>query len=748
MNRLKKLKHLFLNYVVRDRRKPAQNRQHVGQNLMVLSIFIFFVFIINFVVIIGTDSKFGVDLSTQAAKSYNTKTIVAAKRGTIYDRNGNVLAEDSTSYSIYAIVSTSYVSPTREKLYVQESQFDKVADILKDKLGIKKSYTLAQLRTKGAYQVSFGLKGKGITYSVKEDLEKTFKDAGIKGMAFEATTSRMYPNGTFASEFLGRAEPIENKKDGSYSLIGQTGLERSLNSLLTGTDGEAIYEKDKDGNTLLGTETITKEAIDGKNIYTTLSAPLQTFLETQMDTFMEQTKGINASATVVNAKTGEILATTQRPTYNSDTLEGQAKKGYDWVNRLYEAQYEPGSTMKVMLLSAAINNGSFNPNATYSNANGIKVGDVEINDWSINEGISTGRTMSFAQGFSYSSNVGMTMLEQAMGDKVWSNYLSLYKFGIPTRFGMVGESSGIVSQNSVNIAQSSFGQGISVTQVQMLRAFTAISNNGIMLEPQFIKQVADTNKGTVRTAKKEVIGKPVSKQAASETRNYMISVGTDPEFEGSPIIQVGNNDVAVKSGTAQVPDEKTGTYKVGTNETLNSVVAMVPSEDPEYIMYVTVQEPKTWNNNFFATVVNPVLEEAMSMGATLDTSVSEGSGKTEETSYQTGDIIGKTPGETANTLRQNLVHPIVLGVGNKIEKVSVDAKENIKANEQILIMTNEFTELPDMYGWTKKNVETFAKWKGIKITYKGGKSGTVTKQSVAAGEALSKTKKITITLGD
>lgn len=138
MNRLKKLKHLFLNYVVRDRRKPAQNRQHVGQNLMVLSIFIFFVFIINFVVIIGTDSKFGVDLSTQAAKSYNTKTIVAAKRGTIYDRNGNVLAEDSTSYSIYAIVSTSYVSPTREKLYVQESQFDKVADILKDKLGIKR----------------------------------------------------------------------------------------------------------------------------------------------------------------------------------------------------------------------------------------------------------------------------------------------------------------------------------------------------------------------------------------------------------------------------------------------------------------------------------------------------------------------------------------------------------------------------------------------------------------------------------
>ena len=104
----------------------------------------------------------------------------------------------------------------------------------------------------------------------------------------------------------------------------------------------------------------------------------------------------------------------------------------------------------------------------------------------------------------------------------------------------------------------------------MLRAFTAISNKGIMLEPQFIKQVADVNQGTVRTAKKEVIGKPVSKQAASETRNYMISVGTDPEFgtlynksEGSPIIQVGNYDVSVKSGTAQVADERLGLTKMG-----------------------------------------------------------------------------------------------------------------------------------------------------------------------------------------
>lgn len=341
-----------------------------------------------------------------------------------------------------------------------------------------------------------------------------------------------------------------------------------------------------------------------------------------------------------------------------------------------------------------------------------------------------------------------------MGDKTWSKYLSLYKFGLPTRFGMIGESSGIISNNSVNIAQSSFGQGISVTQVQMLRAFTAISNNGVMLEPQFIKQLSDGNQGTVRTAKKEVVGKPVSKQAASETRNYMIAVGTDPDFgtlyskTDGPIIKVGNYDVAVKSGTAQVADETTGTYKVGTNETLNSVVAMVPADDPEYIMYVTVQEPETWSYTFYATVVNPVLEEAMSMGDTLKTSIADSTEGNQEYAYQTGDIIGKSPGETANTLHQNLVQPIVLGMGDKITKVSVNANDNITANQQILLMTNDFTELPDMYGWTKQNCDIFAKWTGVTINYKGKKSGTVTKQSVEAGKALSDIKSITITLGD
>ncbi|MGT2907535.1 penicillin-binding protein PBP2X [Streptococcus dentiloxodontae] len=755
MKSLRNLKNRFLNYVVKDRRNPAQNRERVGQNLMLLSIFIFFVFIINFVIIIGTDSKFGVDLSEQASKSYKTTTTVAAKRGTIYDRNGNVLAEDSTTYSIYAIVSKTYVSADNEKLYVQESQYDKVAQILNEKLGIDTQEALKQLKTEGAYQVSFGANGQGLSYTKRLDLEKAFKDAGIKGMAFESTTSRMYPNGIFASEFLGLAQPVENK-DGSRSLVGQSGLEASMNTILTGKDGKATYEKDQSGNTLLGTETVTKDAVDGQDVYTTLSAPLQTYLETQMDAFMTASGGTYASATLVNAQTGEILATSQRPTYNADTLEGMSTDGYSWTNMLYENQYEPGSTMKVMLLASAIDNGTFNASETFSNANGLAIEDTTVNDWGINEGVSTGQTMTFAQGFAYSSNVGMTLLEQKMGDTAWSNYLSLFKFGLPTRFGMDGESSGVLSDNAVNIAMSAFGQGISVTQAQMLRAFTAISNDGEMLEPQFVTQIADTTNGTVRSASSEVIGNPVSASAAEQTRNYMVTVGTDPYYgtmysktDGGPIIQVGDYNIAVKSGTAQIADTANGGYLEGAHDYIYSVVAMVPAENPKYIMYVTLQQPEQWSNSYYATVVTPVLEEAMSMGDTLTTSVKDTtSSKTKETKYTTGDIIGKNPGDVSTTLRQNLVHPIVLGTGGKIKKVSVASDENLSANQQILILTNDLTVLPDMYGWTKENVKTFADWTGIKITYKGNKSKTVTQQSVKAGTKLSDTDSITITLGD
>ena len=754
---MKKLMNRFLDYVVKDRRTPDKNRERVGQNLMILAVFLFFVFIINFAIIVGTDTKFGHNLSKEASDVYQQTVTVQAKRGTIYDRNGVALAEDSTTYSVYAIISKSYVSTTGEKLYVKKSQYDKVAEILNAQIGIDKDEVLKQLNQSGLFQVSFGSSGSGLSYSKKSEIETAMKDAGIKGIGFESTPGRMYPNGVFASQFLGLAQLKENKDGKTSSLVGTSGLEASLNDVLSGSDGKVTYQKDKNGNLLLGTETTVKRAVDGKDVYTTLSEPLQSYLESQMDIFQNDAQGKYASATVVNAKTGEILATTQRPTYNAQTMEGYNEDNLKtWNTLLYQSYYEPGSTMKVMTLASAIDDGVFNPNEVISTINGITVADTTINDWNVNEGMTSVQHLTYAQGFAWSSNVAMTSLEQKMGNDKWLNYLSKFKFGYPTRFGMLNEDSGLLSSdNEVTVAMSSFGQGIGVTQVQMLRAFSAISNKGVMLEPQFISQIYDPNNNTARKASAEVSGKPVSENAANQTLDYMVTVGTDPQYgtlydstEGAPVIQVGDYSVAVKSGTAQIAAsaDEGGGYLTGDNDYINSVVAMVPSDDPDFIMYVNLQQPTTtFKRSFWKDVVNPVLERAMMIKDTLTSTAVTGTDT--ETKYQLKDYIGKTPGDTAQELRNNLVQPVVVGSGSKIKKMSKKVGSNLSQNEQVLLWTGKLKTMPDMYGWTKENVEKFAKWTGIKVTIKGSGS-KVTKQSVDTGKDIDKVKKIKITLGD
>jgi len=754
---MKKLMNRFLDYVVKDRRTPNKNRERVGQNLMILAVFLFFVFVINFAIIIGTDTKFGHNLSTEASEVYQQTVTVQAKRGTIYDRNGVALAEDSTTYSIYAIISTSYVSSTGEKLYVKKSQYEKVAEILNEQLGIDKDEVMSQLKQDGLFQVSFGSSGSGLSYSTKSAIETAMDEAGIKGIGFTSTPGRMYPNGIFASQFLGLTQLKENK-DGTSSLVGTSGLEAALDDILSGTDGKVTYQKDKNGNLLLGTETTVKQAVDGKDVYTTLSEPLQSYLESQMDIFQNEAQGTYASATVVNAKTGEILATTQRPTYNAQTLDGYSEDNLKtWNTLLYQNYYEPGSTMKVMTLASAIDDGVFNPNEVISTINGITVADTTINDWNVNEGMTSVQYLTYAQGFAWSSNVAMTSLEQKMGNDKWLTYLSRFKFGYPTRFGMLNEDSGLLpSDNEVTVAMSSFGQGIGVTQVQMLRAFTAISNGGVMLEPQFISQIYDPNTNSARVATSEVVGNPVSEDAADQTLDYMVTVGTDSQYgtlynstTGQPYIQVGDYSVAVKSGTAQIAAsaEDGGGYLTGDNDYIYSVVAIVPSDDPEFIMYVTLQQPsEKFRAMYWQDVVNPVLERAMMIKDTLTSTAVTGTDT--ETEYTLKDYIGESPGDTAQELRDNLVQPVVVGSGSKIKKMSKKVGSNLSANEQILLWTGDLETVPDMYGWTKENVEKFAKWTGIKITFKGSDSGTVTKQSVESETDIDGVKKITITLGE
>ena len=761
---MSKLKKKIIRYSLKKRKLPDQNRRQVAKNLSLLSILVFFIFLINFAVIIGTDSKFGKNLSELSHQVHQKTEIVPAKRGTIYDRNGAVIAEDATTYNVYAIIDKTYKSAKGEVLYVEESQYNQVADVFNRYLGMEKDYVVQQLSQKKLNQVSFGAAGNDISYSNMDAIRSELEAANIKGVDFTTSPNRSYKNGTFASQFIGQAQLVEDK-EGNKTLQGTTGIEKSLDRILGGQDGVVTYEKDRNGNIVPGSDKVAVKTEDGKDVYTTISAELQTYLETRMDVFQEKVKGKFVSATLVSAKTGEILATTQRPTFNADTKEGlDIKNLRTWNTILYQDQYEPGSTMKVMTLAAAIDHGTFPAyNEVYYN-NELQVKDAIIKDWEINMGLSEGRYMNIAQGFAYSSNIGMTKLEQKMGNNVWMNYLTLFKFGLPTRFGMGDESFGsLPGDNYVTQAMSSFGQGISVTQTQMLRAFSAIANDGEMLEPKFISAIYDGKHESARKSQREVVGNPVSASAAQQTRNYMITVGTDPQFgtlysSDGPIIQVAGQNVAVKSGTAQIATANG--YLEGENDNINSIVVMTPAEDPDFIMYVTVQQPEvSFSPKSWQELVNPVLEDAVALKDELNL-VSETKaldGVTKEDTYKmpSAESLSKelklkqtiSPGGFADELRRNLIQPVVLGTGKNIKKMSVSAGTKLKANEQVLLLTDDLDSVPDMYGWTKENVDKFAEWTGIEITYKG-EGSRVSKQNVKVETALKKTKKITITLGD
>ena len=751
---MKTWKEKIVHFAIKNRKSPLENRRRVGKSLSLLAVFLFAVFLVNFAVIIGTGKKFGIDLVKEASKVHQTTLTVPAKRGTIYDRNGTPIAEDATSYNVYAVIDKDYKSANGDILYVEESQYNKVAEIFHKYLDMEETYVKDQLSQPNLKQVSFGSKGNGITYanmmSIKQDLET----AKVEGVNFTTSPNRSYPNGKFASSFIGLAQLHENE-DGTKSLIGTSGVESSLNSLLAGTDGIITYEKDRLGNIVPGTEQVTQQTVNGKDVYTTLSSPLQSFMESQMDAFQEKLNGKYMNATLVSAKTGEILATTQRPTFDANTKEGLTDD-FVWRNILYQSNYEPGSTMKVMTLAAAIDNKTF-PGGEYFNSSELKIADATIRDWDVNDGLSAGSIMTYSQGFDHSSNVGMTLLQQKMGDATWLDYLNRFKFGVPTRFGLTDEYSGqLPADNIVDIAMSSFGQGISVTQTQMLRAFTAIANDGVMLEPKFISALYDPNDQTVRKSQREVVGNPVSKEAASLTRENMILVGTDPVYgtmynklTGKPIVTVPGQTVSVKSGTAQIADEQNGGYLVGKTNYIFSVVTMHPSENPDFILYVTVQQPEHFSNPWFGEFANPILERASAMKESLNlqSTAKNLDQVTTTTSYAMPATKDYSPGDMAEELRRNLVQPIVIGSGTKIKDSSVAEGTNLDANQQILLLSDKVEEMPDLYGWSKKNVETFAKWLNIEVEFEGS-GQTVKKQSVRANTALKDLQKIKITLGD
>ncbi|MBO0422665.1 cell division protein FtsI [Enterococcus plantarum] len=603
-------KNKIKNFVKKKNLNPMNNRKKVGIILFATSIGLFFLFAFRLTYIVAVGKVAGVSLPEKTADLYQGSKVVKAKRGAILDRNGEVIAEDATSYSVYAILSETYLGEDNKKLYAQKKDFDALAEILDRNTELSKDEALNYLN-KGVnedgtvkFQVEFGSKGKNITLETRQKIEDELKQKKLAGLYFEGHPARIYPNGVFASHFIGYTDSVDAEDD-SKGLVGKMGLEESYNDILKGQDGKIEYEKDVYGNPLPGTVASKKEAVDGKDIYTTIDSRIQSQLESLLDPVVEEYKPEDMTAMLMKAKTGEILAMSQRPSFNPETKEGIK----EWRNLLVEDRFEPGSTMKLFTTAAAMQEGKFNPNTTFAYpAGGYKLDDRTVND----HDFGAVGPLTFRQAISWSSNVGMLTLEQMIGGDKWKEYLEKFGFGKSTNSDLAGESAGeLPGDNWVDQAMSSFGQAISVTNFQMMQAYTAIANDGSMLKPQYISKIVDKNTGEEKVTQPEKVGQPViTPQAASDIRTYMIDTVEDPNYGiAYDVYKVPGYHVAAKTGTAQITG-KNG-YMAGLTDYTYSVVEMVPADNPEYILYLTMKKPQTYTRDALAKIANPLMKVVM-----------------------------------------------------------------------------------------------------------------------------------------
>lgn len=714
---------------------PMNNRKKVGVILFATSIGVFFLFAVRMIYVVAGGHVAGTSLKVKTEELYHGGEVVKAKRGTIFDRNGEVIAEDATSYSIYAILSESYVNGN-EKLYAQEKNFDDLASILNKYLGIKEKSALKTLKsglnsdgTSKYYQVEFGNKGKNISEETKQNIEDAMKKDKVKGLYFTEHTDRMYPNGNFASHFIGYAQP--DKKE---SLVGMMGVEAAYDDVLKGKDGKVVYQKDENQRPIPGSIAEEKKAVNGEDIYTTLDAGLQSYLETLMDKVSSEAKPTEMTAMLMQAKTGDILAMSQRPTFNPETKEGLGEEDA-WRNFLVEDSYEPGSTMKVFTTSAAVNEGIFNENESYVSGK-IQVADATINDWDLGKkGILTMR-----QALSWSSNVGMVKLEERLGDR-WPEYVKRFGFGQSTYSGLPGETKGTLpTSNIVDQAMSSYGQAIGVTNFQMMRGFTAVANDGKMLQPHYIEKVSNPDTGKEIITKPEVVGEPITAETAQKVREYMRDT-VESENYGSAYDQykVPGYHISAKTGTAQIAEN--GRYLTGDTNYIYSIALMIPSEDPEYILYLTMKQPQEKQEGILGEIANPLLSRVMEFQNTETDSSEEES----NTKVTVEDYRNLSTSKAAADANKRGLTAVVIGDGDKVIEQSAKPGEKVMANEHLILLTNGKKEMPDVRGWSKADILKLTNLLDIDVSFKKG-DGYCTKQSIAPYAEVSK-KKLKITLG-
>lgn len=703
------------------RDQPDKNSRNTGKILLILMMLVLVVLGVRFSYVAITKDVRGHKLDKAAQLIYRSQNEIQAKRGEIFDAVGNPLAESSTTYTLAAVLDSSQKSSKGKPMYVKKGQDKAVSEKIANVIGGKaKTYEklIKSGRKNNLKQVQFGQDGSNLNVKKYKQLKKL----NVPGLTFTPSESRLYPNGTFASDLIGLTKN-ENSSDGKV-ISGITGIEKSWNKQLTGHNGVKTTSTDTNDRAVSKKNLAVK---NGYDIYTTINTKLQTTLEKSMQTLADDMKPKAALAVVMDTKTGKIVATTQRPSYNATTGEGI---GDLWTNQLYGTAFEPGSVLKGITLAAAIDSDNWDENDTYESGT-LKIGDKKVTDW--NDGEGWGR-ITYGRGIAASSNVAMALTEQKMGAQTWRKYLNKFKFLKSTNSGFSDEAKGGMQfKYPIEQANTAFGQAISVTPLQMMQGYSAIANNGKELQPQIIEKVVDPNTNrVVSQPKAKTVSKPISKSSAKATRKQLEDViyskhGLGKDYAIPDVRTTG------KSGTAQVATSSGYSSPGDNTNEIHSWMGMAPSNNPRYMMYIVTKQPQK-NTDNIAKDMSDVFKEVMAQA--LDMSESDNKvvvSANQEVSVPT--VVGGVTKESTKEIKSNRLTPVVMGDGKTIKSQSITGGEKSIVGQRIFLNTGKNIAVPNMAGWAKSDVLAWAELADIKVNIKG--NGFLTTQSIKADSKLS-----------
>ncbi len=594
-------------------------------------------------------------LSTLASDLWSRNLPIEASRGRILDRNGVVLADNITTTSLVLIPN---------QIKNKKEVTTKLAEILGVNFDEMKEHVYKETSIERVHP-----EGRRLSYEVADKIEALNFD----GVYLVKESKRYYPYDTMLSHVLGYVG-IDNQ--------GLSGIELQYDDYLTGENGAIKYFSDAKGNKLELTD-LYIEPQDGMDLQLTIDVNIQKSVERELDNVVDMFNPDMALAVVMDPNTGEILAMSSRPNFDPNNYQNYTTEELS-RNLPIWATYEPGSTQKIVTTAAAVEEKVVDLfKDEFTDTGSVRVDTARIKCWKAGgHGHQT-----FLQVLQNSCNPGFVKMGQLLGKEKLFHYLDLFGFGSKTGIDLNGEGEGIIfpldKVGNIELATTAFGQGISVTPIQQVRAISAVINGGILLKPYVLKNILEPETGNVMEHNSKTEIRRVISEDTSKIMRYALE--TVVALGGGKSAYIDGYRIGGKTGTAQ--KAVNGSYLA--NNYIMSFVGIVPSNDPEAVLYIAIDNPKdtallsSYTTTPIARRILLDIIDALGIEKQVG-GVEKDREWSDKVYYEVADVVGKTPDEARELLEHFTIE--YSGSGEKIISQSPNAGTRLEDGSTVKLM--------------------------------------------------------------